>query len=191
MNDNITIPRSTLLRLFNTIVEAMEVSYDWSPSDDGREALVAVAGLLGVEVARTLPSGVRCAYRESQGATTIETIHNMSDWREDTFKKVPLNPCLKCGRQAVEHTPDPEDSRKQRMICMSEDCRHVWYGVPDRGDPRLKAPVVVYRYCMDCGHDNVRENLTPQCVNHDECAADPAMGRACYAAQFPQVVEKV
>lgn len=44
---------------------------------------------------------------------------------------VPLNPCPACGRESVEHTPDP-DNYAPRMICCFNDCRHVRNGLPKR-----------------------------------------------------------
>ncbi len=74
-----------------------------------------------------------------------------------------LNPCLECGRQAVEHKPDPK-TRMPRMICCFEDCRHVWDGVPDRGVPgqvEAMATANMLNPCLKCGRQACEHSPDP------------------------------
>lgn len=74
-----------------------------------------------------------------------------------------LNPCPECGRQAVEHTPDPKD-RMPRMICCFDDCRHVYLGVPDRGQPGdivTAPPARILNPCPKCSRQAVEHTPDP------------------------------
>jgi hypothetical protein len=49
----------------------------------------------------------------------------------DGVRAEPNNPCTSCGRESVEHSPDPE-TMAPRMICCFDDCRAVRFGTPRR-----------------------------------------------------------
>ncbi len=51
-----------------------------------------------------------------------------ADISSDGKPAPPLNPCPACGKESVEHTPDPVNLAP-RMICCFDNCRHIVVGV--------------------------------------------------------------
>ncbi len=182
----IVIPKSVLQDVFDIAIHSMDFGSDLM-SDTDHESLIEAALALGVDPVQAMPRKTRCEYRRDVQGKTGEEVHEMGPWneREGTLvdgrwvKPFP-NPCTKCGYQAVEHTPDPEDSRIARMICMKEACRHVWNGVPDRGPPP-PLPITLWRWCIDCKHEEMKPKPA-RCVAHTECEENEEMGIACAAA---------